>query len=57
MSEPQDKEPTEVLHTKRLEIVDDEGKVRAVLATDEQEGHEPVCVRPERQAAGLAGRE
>ena len=36
MSEPQDKKPVEVLRTKRLEIVDDEGKVRAVLGTNEQ---------------------
>ncbi len=36
MSEPENKQPAEVLRTKRLEIVDDEGKVRAVLATDEK---------------------
>ncbi len=35
MSEAQDRQPVEVLRTKRLEIVDDEGKVRAVLATGE----------------------
>ncbi len=35
MNEPEDKAPAEVLRTKRLEIVDDEGKVRAALGTDE----------------------
>jgi len=35
MSEPENKPPTEVLRTKRLEIVDDERKVRAALGTDE----------------------
>jgi hypothetical protein len=37
MSEHGDKPPTDVLRTKRLEIVDDEGKVRATLGTDEEE--------------------
>jgi hypothetical protein len=36
MGEPEDKSPAEVVRAKRLEIVDDEGKVRAVLGTDEQ---------------------
>ena len=36
MGEPEDKKPTDVLRTKRLEIVDDEGKVRAVLGTNEE---------------------
>ena len=36
MSEPEDKKRAEVLQTKRLEIVDDEGKVRAALGTDEK---------------------
>ena len=36
MSEHGDMPPAEVLRTKRLEIVDDEGKARAVLGTDEQ---------------------
>jgi hypothetical protein len=36
MSESQDKKPTEVLRTRRLEIVDDEGKVRALLGTNEE---------------------
>jgi hypothetical protein len=35
MGEPENKPPAEVVRTKRLEIVDDEGKVRAVLGTDE----------------------
>jgi hypothetical protein len=35
MSEHEEKIPAEVLRTKRLEIVDDEGKVRAVLGIDE----------------------
>jgi hypothetical protein len=33
MSEHGEKQPADVLQTKRLEIVDDEGKVRAVLGT------------------------
>jgi hypothetical protein len=36
MSETQDKKTTEVLRTRRLEIVDDDGKVRAVLGTNEE---------------------
>ena len=36
MSEPENKPPVEVVRTKRLEIVDDEGKVRAVLVTNEE---------------------
>jgi hypothetical protein len=36
MSEFQEKKPTDVLRTRRLEIVDDDGKVRAVLGMDEQ---------------------
>jgi hypothetical protein len=35
MGEPENKLPAEVVRTKRLEIVDDEGNVRAVLGTDE----------------------
>ena len=35
MSEHEGTKPAEVLRTKRLEIVDDEGKVRAVLGTNE----------------------
>lgn len=31
MSDQSEKQPTDVLRTKRLEIVDDEGKVRASL--------------------------
>jgi len=33
---PDDAAPAEVLRAKRLEIVDDEGKVRAVLGTREE---------------------
>jgi hypothetical protein len=33
MSEHGEKQPADVLRTKRLEIVDDEGKVRAVLGS------------------------
>ncbi len=36
MREPEDKSPAEVLRAKRLEVVDDEGKVRAALGTDEK---------------------
>jgi hypothetical protein len=36
MREPENDSPAEVVRAKRLEIVDDEGKVRAVLGTDEQ---------------------
>jgi hypothetical protein len=36
MSEHGDKSPTDVLRTKRLEIVDDEGKVCAMLGTNEE---------------------
>jgi hypothetical protein len=36
MSEHADKQPAELLRAKRLEIVDDEGKVRAVLGTNEE---------------------
>jgi hypothetical protein len=36
MSEPGNTSPAEVLRAKRLEIVDDEGKVRAVLGTREE---------------------
>ena len=36
MKGPEDKSPAEVLRAKRLEIVDDEGKVRAALGTDEK---------------------
>jgi hypothetical protein len=36
MSEHEDKKPADVLRTKRLEIVDDEGKVRAALGTGEE---------------------
>ena len=36
MSEHGGKPPSDVLRTKRLEIVDDEGKARAVLGTDEE---------------------
>jgi hypothetical protein len=36
MSEHGGKPPSDVLRTKRLEIVDDEGKTRAVLGTNEQ---------------------
>jgi hypothetical protein len=36
MGEPEDKLPVEVLRAKRLEIVDDEGKFRAALGTDEK---------------------
>jgi hypothetical protein len=35
MSEHEEKQTADVLRTKRLEIVDDEGKVRAALGTDE----------------------
>ena len=35
MSEHAEKQPPDVLRTKRLELVDDEGKVRAVLGTNE----------------------
>src|ERR671920_2353193 len=35
MGEREEKQPADVLRTKRLEIVDDEGKVRAVLGTNE----------------------
>jgi hypothetical protein len=36
MGEREERQPTDVLRTKRLEIVDDEGKVRAALGTDEK---------------------
>jgi hypothetical protein len=36
MKEPEDKTSADVLRVKRLEIVDDEGKVRAGLGTDEE---------------------
>src|ERR687890_438990 len=36
MSEHAEKQPADVLRTKRLELVDDEGKARAVLGTNEQ---------------------
>ncbi len=36
MGKPEDVVPAEVLRAKRLEIVDDEGKVRAVLGTCEE---------------------
>jgi hypothetical protein len=36
MSEHAEKQPAELLRAKRLEIVDDEGKVRAVLGTNEE---------------------
>jgi hypothetical protein len=36
MSKPEDAVPAEVLQAKRLEIVDNEGKVRAALGTDAQ---------------------
>jgi hypothetical protein len=36
MAKPEDKSPPDVLRAKRLEIVDDEGKVRASLGTDEK---------------------
>jgi hypothetical protein len=35
LSESENKPPAEVVRTKRLEIVDNEGKVRAALGTDE----------------------
>ncbi|MGI8860391.1 MAG: hypothetical protein ACR2HO_09605 [Rubrobacteraceae bacterium] len=34
--EPHNASTSEVLRTKRLEVVDDEGKVRAVLGTREE---------------------
>jgi hypothetical protein len=34
MKEPENKSPAEVLRAKRLEIVDDEDKVRAALGTE-----------------------
>lgn len=36
MSEHEEREPAEVLKARRLEIVDDKGKVRAVLGTNEE---------------------
>jgi hypothetical protein len=36
MSEQGEKQPADVLQTKRLEIVDDEGQVREVLETNEE---------------------
>jgi hypothetical protein len=36
VSEPGNTSPAEVLRAKRLEIVDDEGKVRAMLGTREE---------------------
>jgi hypothetical protein len=36
MSEHGEKQPADVLWTKRLEIVDDKGKVRTVLGTNEE---------------------
>ncbi len=36
MREPENNSPEGVVRAKRLEIVDDEGKVRAMLGTDEQ---------------------
>jgi hypothetical protein len=34
MSEPRDEKPADMLRTKRLEIVDGEGKVRAALGIE-----------------------
>jgi hypothetical protein len=36
MSEHGEKQPADVLRTKRLEIVDDKGKLRAVLETKQE---------------------
>jgi hypothetical protein len=36
MSEHGERQPADVLRTKWLEIVDDEGKVRAVLETNQE---------------------
>jgi hypothetical protein len=43
MREPEDKSPAEVLRVKQLEIVDDEGRVRALLGTD-REGRTSLSV-------------
>jgi hypothetical protein len=51
VSDLEDWSPAEVLRAKRLEIVDDEGKVRAELGTDGQ-GVASLSLLPERQATG-----